>query len=102
MISAAAQVTQACHRVGGKLAPRTAGAEIATESPWSPPNARGYWLATVGRATASISVAPARYGPRSRAAATPKIAPARAAITTLAAKTASSGQLRWTSRSAAA
>ncbi len=59
-MSAPAQVTQACQRVGGKVAPRKPGGVIATVSPWSPPNSDGNWLAIEGSATASISVAPAR------------------------------------------
>ena len=102
MIRAPAQVTQASQRVGGKVAPRKAGVVMLIDRPWSPPNTPGYWSASEGSATASISVAPARYGPRSRAAATPKIAPATAAITTLAANTSSSGQFRCISSSAAA
>ena len=59
-IRAEAQVTQACQRVGGNVAPSEAGAVMATDRPWSPPKNFWYWSATVGRATASISVAPAR------------------------------------------
>ena len=59
-ISAAAALTQASHRVGGNVAPSAAGAVTVTLSPWSPPNTPGNWVASEGRATASMSVAPAR------------------------------------------
>ena len=51
-----------------------------TSRPWSPPKKPVYAYATEGSATPSSSVAPARYGPCSRAAATPTTAPAAAVI----------------------
>ena len=60
-ISAAAQAIQACQRVSGKLVPRKAGGVLMlTLSPWSPPNTPVNLVASEGRATASISVTPAR------------------------------------------
>ena len=92
MISAQPQVSHACQRVSGKLAPRNAGVLATTVSPWSPPNRLLSLSASDGSATASSRVAPARYGPRSRAAATPTTAPLAAVITMLASSTAYSGQ----------
>ncbi len=102
VISAAAQAIHACHRVSGKVVPRNAGVLMLMPSPWSPPNVPVNRKASDGRATASMSVTPARYGPRSRAAATPTARPATAATAALAASTASSGQARCSSSSAAA
>ena len=47
-----------------------------------------------------MRVAPARYGPRSLAAATPTIAPAAAVTTAAATSAAMKGQLRCSSNSA--
>ena len=59
-ISAVPALTQASHRVSGNAAPSAAGGMTVTGSPWSPPNTPGNWVASEGRATASMSVAPAR------------------------------------------
>src|SRR5579875_2809959 len=99
-ISATRQVSQASQRVGGNVAGRNEGLVTVTTRPWSPPNRPGNWSATVGSATASISVAPARYGPRSLAAATPTSPPTAAVNAVAAANTAGSGQ-PWCSRSSA-
>src|SRR5262249_2647253 len=45
-ISAAAQVSQASHRVGENAGPSTDGVVMVTPSPWSPPNTPAYLSAT--------------------------------------------------------
>src|ERR1700733_6525358 len=101
VISATAEQTQACHLVNGKFTPRKPGVVKTTFSPWSPPKVPGYAYATEGSATLSSSVAPARYGPRSLAAATPTTAPATAVATAGDTSAATNGsQVRCSSSSA--
>ncbi len=53
-------------------------------SPFSPPSSDGNLSASAGRPTAKASVAPARYGPRSRLAAAPTGMPTSTLTTTAA------------------
>src|SRR5262245_25992204 len=83
---------QACQRSSGKVAPRLAGGVGgATARPLVPPKKPEKRVASDGRPTASASVAPARYGPRRRAAAAPASAPAAAATSEAASSTGASG-----------
>src|SRR5437764_1636471 len=82
----------ASQRTRSKLDPRKEGGVGGLiVSPFSPPNVLGKRSASAGRPTAKASVAPARYGPRSRLAAAPMgipITSATAADATSAGKTA--------------
>src|SRR5947207_36370 len=60
--------------------------------PFSPPNVAGNLSARAGRPTASARVAPARYGPRSRLAATPTGTPTISVTMTAATSAGSSAQ----------
>ena len=53
-----------------------------TDSPFSPPRNVGNLSASAGSPTANASVAPARYGPRSRLAAAPTGMPTSTVATT--------------------
>src|SRR2546421_12178099 len=79
--SATATAIQAIQRSGGKSAPSQAGAAGGgTVSPSSPPKTGENRGANLGSPPPSAKVAPARYRPRRRAAATPKTAPTRDAL----------------------
>ena len=61
-------------------------------SPFSPPSSVGNLSASAGRPTAKASVAPARYGPRSRLAAAPTGMPTSTLTATAAAIAGTSAQ----------
>src|SRR3954469_2965194 len=91
-MSADRQQIHACQRSSGNVAPREAGGTGgATVSPLEAPRKPGKRMATAGRQTARASVAPATYGPRSRAAAAPASSPATAAATVAATRATASG-----------
>ncbi|GAB3483092.1 hypothetical protein GCM10027521_22280 [Amycolatopsis cihanbeyliensis] len=75
--STLAHTTQACHRVVGTAPARPAGMLFTRKArPLLPPSSSGNRWVSAGSPTASASVAPARYGPCSRAAVAPASAPA--------------------------
>ena len=75
----AARSTPASARAGTSRRAPAGGVGGVTVSPFDAPRNVGNRCASAGSPTASASVAPARYGPRSRAAAAPASAPTTAA-----------------------
>src|SRR3954453_6935779 len=83
---------QACQRSSGNVSPSDSGGGGGTMvSPLDAPRNFGKRCVSAGRPTARESVAPARYGPRSRAAAAPASTPANAPATVAASRTSASG-----------
>src|ERR1022692_1088856 len=88
----AARVIHANHCSGEKLPRKVGGAGGGTVNPWLPPKTPAKCEGTWGSATASARVAPAGYGPRSLAPATPTIAPAIPVVATEATSMRMSGR----------
>src|SRR3954466_216841 len=82
----------ACQRSSGNVSPSHSGGVGGPRvRPLSAPRKCGNRWASAGRPTASVNVAPARYGPRSRAAAAPASTPATAPASVASASAATSG-----------